>query len=85
MAKKYKHFKKQTRIPLKLNIEKNSCRQKRTTNEQFVQNSVHTDMKSTKEAIFQKRPQNQSIRGVKTLWNPIANVSVKIQYEETSI
>ena len=49
-------FKEQTRIPLKLNIKKISCRQKRITIEQFLQISVHTDMKSTKEAIFQKNP-----------------------------
>ena len=47
--------KEQTRIPLELKIEKNSCRQKRTTIEQYLQISVHTDMKSTKEAIFQQK------------------------------
>ena len=31
--------------------------------EQFLQISVHTDMKSTKEAIFQQKPQNQTVRG----------------------
>ena len=31
--------------------------------EQFLQVSVHTDMKSTEEAIFQQKPHNQSIRG----------------------
>ena len=44
-------FKEQTRKPLKLNIDKTWCRQTRTTNEQFLQISIHTDMKSTKEAI----------------------------------
>ena len=38
-------------MPLKLNIEKIWYRQKRKTTEQFVQISVHTDMKSTKEAF----------------------------------
>ena len=57
-------FKEQARIPLKLNIEKTSCRQKRITIEQLLQDSVHTNMKSTKGAIFQqKKTQNQSIRG----------------------
>ena len=51
-------------MPLKLNIEKNWCRQKRITIEQFLQILVHTDKKSTKEAIFQqKTPKYQSIRG----------------------
>ena len=31
--------------------------------EQFLHISVHTDMKSTKEAIFQQKPQNQTVRG----------------------
>ena len=55
-------FKEQTRIPLKLKIEKTWCRQKRTI-EQFLQTSVHTDNRSTKETIFQQKIQNQSIRG----------------------
>ena len=42
----------QTRIPLKLNIEKISCRQKGITAEQFLHISVHTDIKSTKKAFF---------------------------------
>ena len=48
--------KEQTRIPLKLNIEKIWCRQKRITIEHFLQISLHTDMRSTKEAIFQQTP-----------------------------
>ena len=48
-------FKEQTRIPLQLNNEKIWCRQKRSTIEHFLQISLHTDMKSTKEAIFQKK------------------------------
>ena len=31
--------------------------------EQFLQISVHTDITSTKEAIFQQKIQNQSILG----------------------
>ena len=48
-------FEEQTRIPLKLNIEKIWCRQKRKTIEQFLQISVHTDMKSTEEAFFEQK------------------------------
>ena len=48
-------FKEQIRIPLKLKIEKNWCRQKRITTEQLLQISVHTDIKSTKEVIFQQK------------------------------
>ena len=44
MAKKYMLFEEQTRIPLKLNIEKKWCRQKRTKIEQFLQILVHTDV-----------------------------------------
>ena len=55
MAKKTSFFKEQTRRPLKLKIEKTWCRQKRITIEQFLQTSVHTDIKSTKEAIFQQK------------------------------
>ena len=31
--------------------------------EQFLQISVHTDIRSTEDAIFQQKIQNQSIRG----------------------
>ena len=78
-------FKEQTRGLLKLNIEKNSCRQKRITIEQFLQISVHTDMKSTKEAIFQRKTPKSIHSWSNQFWNPIANVSVKVQYEKTSI
>ena len=43
-------------MPFKLKIEKNWCRRKRKTSEQLLQILVHTDMKSTKEAIYQKKP-----------------------------
>ena len=36
---------------------------KKITIEHILQIPVHTDMKSTKEAIFPGKPQNQSIRG----------------------
>ena len=51
-AKSTSIYKEQTIILLKLNIEKVWCRQKQKTTEHFVQISVHTDMKSTKEAIL---------------------------------
>ena len=35
--------------------------------EQFLQISVHTDIKSTKEASSQQKPQNQSIRNQRHL------------------
>ena len=39
-------------MPLELNIEKIWCRQKlKIRKQQFLQILVHTDMKSTKEAI----------------------------------
>ena len=46
---------------------------------------VHTDMKSTKEAIFQQKTPKLIHSWSNHLWNPIANVSVKMQYEKTSI
>ena len=72
-------FEEQTRIPFKLNIEKNCCRQKRTTIEQFLQISVHTDMKSTKEASSQQRTPKSIHSWSNLFWNPNANVSVKVQ------
>ena len=73
------------RIPLKLNIEKNWCRRKGTTMEQFLQISVHTDNKSMKAAIFQQK----TPKSIHSWWNhfcnPIAYVSVKVSYEKTSI
>ena len=68
MAKKYKHFKEQTRIPLKLNIEKNWCRQKKTTIEQFCKfQSIHI-ISQWKQPFSNKKPQNESIRGEITFW-----------------
>ena len=78
-------FKEQTRIPLKLNIEKIWCRQKRITIEHILQISVHTDMKSTKESIFKQKTPKSIHSWSNHFWNPIANVSVKVQFEKTSI
>ena len=60
-------FEEQTRIPLKLNIEKNCCRQKK----QQLSNSCRfqsIQRWSRREKPFpNKKPQNQSIRGQITL------------------
>ena len=42
-------------------------------------------MKSTKEAIFQQKTPKSIHSWSNHFWNPIANVSVKVQYEKTSI
>ena len=62
MPKKTSIFEEQTRIPLELNIEKIWCPQKRTTIQQFLQISDHTDQKSTKEVLSRQKNQKQSIR-----------------------
>ena len=54
-ATKTSIFKKQTIIHVKLNIEKNLCRQKRITIEHLLQISVHTDIKLMQEAIYQQK------------------------------
>ena len=85
MAKKTSISKEQTRIALKLNIEKIWCPQKRITIKHFLQISLRTDMNSTKEAIFQQKTPKSIHSWSNHFWNPIANVSVKKQYEKTSI
>ena len=77
MAEKYKHFKEQTRLPLKLNIEKIWCGQTWTTIEQFLHSSVHTDMKSTKESNSQQKTPKSIHSWSNLFWNPIGNISVK--------
>ena len=85
MAKETGTFKGHTRIPLNLIIEKNSCRQKRNKNEQFLQISVHAvhydddEMRHIPTKNFSSN----------NLWsnqfrNPMANNSVKVQHEKTS-
>ena len=71
-------------MPLKLNIEKIWFRQKWKTTEQFVQISVHTDMKSTREGISQQKTPKSAHSWSNHFWNPIATVSVKVQYEKAS-
>ena len=78
-------FEEQTRIPLKPNIEKIGCRQKRMKTEQFLQILVHTDMKSTKKVIFQQKTPKSIHSWSNRFWNPIANVSVKVQLEKNPI
>ena len=53
--------------------------------EQFLEISVHTEMKSTKEAISQQKTPKSIHSWPNHFWNQIANVSVKVQYEKTSI
>ena len=67
-------FKEETRIPLKLTIEKIWCRQKRKTFEQFLQTSVHADMKSTKRGIFQQNTPTPNFGGQPKKWQqPVPN------------
>ena len=47
--------------------------------------SVHTDIKTTKEAIFEQKTPKSIHSCSNHFWNPVANVSVKAQYEKTSI
>ena len=49
-----------------------------------MQISVHTD-RSTEEAIFQQKTPKSILSWPNHFWNPTANVSVKVQYEKTSI
>ena len=53
--------------------------------EQSLQIPVHTEMKSTKEAIFGQKTPKSIPSWPNHFWNPIANVSIKMQYEKTSI
>ena len=55
----------------------------KNTIEQFLQILVHVDMKTTKRSIFwQKTP--KSIHPCSNqFWNPVANVSLKVQPEQT--
>ena len=83
-------FKEQTEIPLELNFEKIWGGQKGITIEQIVQTSVHVDMKSTKEAIFQQKTPKSIHSWSNHFLNAIANVSVKVHLtvkvlEKTSI
>ena len=50
-----------------------------------MQISVHTDMKSTKEANFDQKTPKSIPFVAKSLLEPIADVSIKMQYEKTSI
>ena len=50
-----------------------------------MQISVHTAMKSTKEAISERKTQKSIHWRPNHFWDPIAHVSIKVQYEKTSI
>ena len=52
-------FKQQTRISLKLVIEKVRCHPMIKESEQFLQVSVHTDEKSTENTRFEQNNKNQ--------------------------
>ena len=58
---------------------------KRITIAQLMQISVRKDMKSTKDAIFEQKTTKSIHSWSNHFWNPYANVSVKVQYEKTSI
>ena len=78
-------IKEQTRIPLKLTIEKNWCRQKRIILEQFMQISVHAYMKSTNQGICQQETLKRTPSWSNQFGIPIAELSVTLQYDKTSI
>ena len=64
MAQKYKHFKRTDQNTPQTKHRKNLMSSKKNNKWAFLQILVHTDMKSTKEAISQqKKPHNQSIGG----------------------
>ena len=50
-----------------------------------MQISVHADMKSTKETIFEQKTPNSIHLWPNHFWNPIADASIKVQHEKTSI
>ena len=52
---------------------------------QLMQISVRKDMKSTKDAIFEQKTTKSIHSWSNHFWNPYANVSVKVQYEKTSM
>ena len=84
IGKRYKDFQRIDPNTPQLKHRKKSKSSKRITIELFFQISVHTDMRSTKKKFSNKNPKiNHSWS--KYFWNPIANVSVKLQYEKTSI
>ena len=84
MAKKYKLFQRTDQnTPQTKNWKKLMSSNKKK--KQFLQISVQTDTKSTKEAIFQQRIPKSTHSWSKHFWNPIANVSIKVQYEKTLI
>ena len=53
--------------------------------EQFLQISVHADIKTTKRGISQQKTPTLTQSWSNQFWNPIANISVTLQYEKTSI
>ena len=87
MAENYGTFEEQTRIPRKLIIEETSNRWKETEiqkKKQFLKTLVHADKTTTKRGLLQQKHPNWIHSWSNQFWNPIANFSVKVEYERTS-
>ena len=86
MAKTYKQFKEQTGRPLKLNIEKIWCDQKNNNWAILPDSSPYRYEVNEKSHFPTKNPKIKSLHSWPNhFWNPIANVSVQVQYGKTSI
>ena len=85
MAKKFKHFWRTDQNTPQTKQRKKLMSSKKTTIGQFLQVSDHKDINSTKAAIFQQKTPKSIHSWWNHFWNPIAYVSVKVQYEKTSI
>ena len=85
MAKKYKHFQRTDQKAPQTKHRKVLMSSEKTSIEKVLQISVHTDVKSTKEALSQQKTPKSIHSWSNNFWNPSANVSVKVQYEKTSI
>ena len=83
MAKNYRYI-QGTDDKTPQTIKKIDVVEKEITFEKFFQTSVHTDMKSTQEAIFQQKNPKSIHSWSNHFWNSIPNVSVNVQYEKTS-
>ena len=84
IAKGTSKFKEQTRKALKLTIEKFHVVKRGKNFGIFLQGSVHADMKSIKRVLFQQKTLKSTHSWSNQFWNPIAMVSVTLQFEKTS-
>ena len=75
-------FKEQTKIALKRLIKKTSWLRRRNINEQVMLILVQKDTTTTKRGLFQQKNSRSNQSCSKQFWNPIANVSVKVEYEK---